>query len=68
MMMRGKSLPPEHYNIHLIENYKYNQLHVSLTHERTTYFLQRKRTGGALLDPPVPFRYLSTDFDEIDTI
>ena len=29
-MMRGKSPPPEHNNIHFIENYKYNQLRVSL--------------------------------------
>ena len=29
-MMRGKSPPPEHNNIHVIENYKYNQLRVSL--------------------------------------
>ena len=29
-MMHGKSLPPEHDNIHVTENYKYNQLRVSL--------------------------------------
>ena len=29
-MMRGKSPPPEHNNIHVIENYKYNQLRVSV--------------------------------------
>ena len=29
-MMRGKSPPPEHNNIHYIEIYKYNQPRVSL--------------------------------------
>ena len=29
-MMRRKSPLPEHINIKFIENYKYNQLHVSL--------------------------------------
>ena len=29
-MVRGKLPPPEHNNIHFIENYKYNQLRVSL--------------------------------------
>ena len=29
-MMREKSPPPDHNNRHFIENYKYNQLHVSL--------------------------------------
>ena len=28
-MMRGKSPPPEHNNIHVTENYKYNQLRES---------------------------------------
>ena len=36
-MMRGKSPPPEHNNIHVTENYKYNQLRVSLNE-----YLERK--------------------------
>ena len=36
-MMRGKSPPPEHNNIHVTENYKYNQLRVPLNE-----YLERK--------------------------
>ena len=36
-MMRGKSPQPEHNNIHVTENYKYNQLRVFLNE-----YLERK--------------------------